>query len=317
MDESILKTEFAGLGFSNPVGLAAGYDKNALAVRGLFALGFSAVEVGTITLNPQAGNPRPRMFLLREEGALINRLGFNNQGAVRIAKRLVALRRKALAGSLGVNIGPGVAQMDAPASALRELACTFASFADYLAVNLSSPNTEGLRGLQAEHHAREILLAVAEGIGACSLSVELPVFLKVSSDIGDDDLLGVVGLAREGLCAGLIIGNSTTARPVGLVGRHGGQSGGLSGRPLFGGSTERLAMAWRMGGGEVPLIGVGGVDGVESAWQKIIHGASLVQLYTGLVYQGPGLVRRIVCGLESKVREHGYENIHQAIGTAL
>ena len=317
MELPSLKTELAGLEFSNPVGLAAGYDKNAIAVRGLFALGFSAVEVGTITPTPQKGNRQPRLFLLEQENAVINRLGFNNHGATQIAKRLVALRRKSLAGSLGVNIGPGVAQMDAPASALRELACTFASFADYLTVNLSSPNTEGLRALQAEDQAREILVAVREGIELCSLAQSLPVFLKVSSDISDADLSGAITLAREKLCHGLIIGNTTTTRPDGLAGRHKDQQGGLSGRPLFAKSTERLATAWRMSGGEIPLIGVGGVDSPEAAWQKIIHGASFVQLYTGLVYQGPGLVRRILRGLEAKTQEQGYQNIRQAIGSAL
>ena len=316
MARPILKTSLAGLNFPHPIALAAGFDKDGEAAQGLLELDFSAVEVGTITPSPQKGNRKPRVFRFPEHGAIINHMGFPSDGAKRVAGRLQSLRLEESKTILGVNIGPGEAQLDNPVPALREMACNFAPLANYLTVNLSSPNTEGLRALQAEDQAREILVAVREGVELCSLAGELPVFLKVSSDLPDATLSGAITLAREKFCHGLIIGNTTTTRPDGLTGRHKDQQGGLSGRPLFAPSTERLATAWRMSGGEIPLIGVGGVDSAEAAWQKIICGASLVQIYTGLVYKGHGLVQEILDGLEKKMQENGYDNMSQAVGSA-
>ena len=312
MAEPILKTSLAGLDFVHPIAFAAGVDKNGEAVRELFNFKLAAVEVGTVTPYPQEGNPKPRVFRLPEDRATINRIGFPSDGAERVAERLAMLQQDSSACILGVNIGPGVKQINDPAPTLREMAKTFAPLAKYLVLNLSSPNTRGLQALQSEVHAREILTAMREGVGKNFL----PVFLKISSDISDKDLLGVTNLAGENLCDGLIIGNTTTTRPDDLRGKYKDEKGGLSGRPLFASSTERLAMAWRMSGGKIPLIGVGGVDSAEAAWQKIIHGASLVQIYTAFAYQGPRLGRTILRGLQAKMREGGYESLEEAVGSA-
>ncbi|MGR4001219.1 MAG: quinone-dependent dihydroorotate dehydrogenase [Alphaproteobacteria bacterium] len=312
------EVNIAGISFPNPIGLAAGYDKNANAVRGAFALGFGFVEVGTVTPLAQEGNSLPRLFRLRRDEALINRLGFNNEGIASVVSRLRKLRAyEELRGPLGVNLGPGRDQIEEADTALGEMAHMVSPYADYVTINLSSPNTPGLREMQTRSRAESVLRSVGHGI-ASSSSPEVSIFLKLSSDISEEDLSGAVSLAREGLCRALIIGNTTTGRPSGL--REASlavEKGGLSGRPLFGLSTGVLARAWQLGGGEVPLVGVGGVDSVESAWQKIRHGASVVQLYTGLVYQGPGLVRRILRGLEERMRREGYSNLSEVTGSAL
>ncbi|MDA7982110.1 MAG: quinone-dependent dihydroorotate dehydrogenase [Alphaproteobacteria bacterium] len=315
-----LTAEVAGITFPNPLGLAAGYDKNAQAVTGTLKLGFGFTELGTVTPEPQKGNPRPRVFRLRRDEAVINRLGFNNDGAAKVSERLRRLRENGnLPAPLGVNLGPGHNQITNAAAALGETAAVVAPYADYVTVNLSSPNTAGLREMQSPPRAEAILRAVADGLAAASSpSSAPPVFLKLSSDIGDDDLSGAVSLARAGACRALIIGNTTTTRPAELrETATARETGGLSGRPLFALSTETLARAWLLGEGEVALIGAGGIDGAEAAWQKIRHGASLVQLYTGLLYHGPGLPRRILSGLEERMRRGGHRRLSDVAGEAL
>ncbi len=304
-DRSGLRTHVAGLDFPNPVGLAAGLDKNAEAITGLFALGFGAVEVGTVTPRPQPGNPSPRLFRVREHQALINRLGFNNEGMAAVGARLRELAWRP--GPVGVNLGknkdtPNEAAVDdylAGAHALSPLA-------DYVVVNLSSPNTPGLRALQEPEALARLLTAVRRAV------VARPLFLKIAPDLTDEAVDEVVDVARACGADGLICTNTTVSRPV----AHplAAEAGGLSGRPLFDRSTRVLRRAFRRSGGRLPMIGVGGVFDGEDAWRKICAGASLVQVYTGFVYGGPGLPRRILDTLEDRVSGLGLSSIAQAVG---
>ena len=334
-DSTGLSIKLAGVPFANPIGLAAGYDKDARAARGLFCLGFSSVEVGTVTLKAHKGNDGNRLFRLRGDNALINRFGLNSEGVKAVEKRLQKARMsRGLPGPVGVNIGSsemslgdeiGHGHAEELASTFGELAGTVAPLADYIAVNLSCPNLGVSAATQTKTYAERILRAVAERIESSSSGDRKPpVFLKLSSSITDDDLMHVISLAREGLCHGLIIGN-TLKKGEHDFGRlksdlpddTKAREGGLSGYPIFEPSTDALARAWRLSDGEIPLIGAGGVDSVDTAWEKIRHGASMVQLYTGLVYQGPGLPHRIVRGLEERLKREGYSHISEVVGSAL
>lgn len=306
-DRPALQVRVAGLDFPNPVGLAAGIDKDAEAVLGLFALGFGAVEVGTVTPRPQPGNDRPRLFRLPSHQALINRMGFNNRGAVAMAARLSRLGPRP--GPLGVNLGKN---KDTPLErALEDYvsgARTFAPLADYLAVNLSSPNTPGLRTLQEPQVLEQLLTAVK------AEAKTRPVFLKIAPDLSDEAIDAAVDVVRSTGIDGLICANTTLSRPF----EHplARQAGGLSGRPLRARSTEVVRRAFRRAQGRLPIIGVGGIFDAEDAWEKITAGASLVQLYTGFIYGGPPLVARVLDGLEAKLRQAGLSSLSLATGRA-
>lgn len=303
-----LKVRLAGLEFPNPVGLAAGFDKNAEVFDQMPGLGFGFVEVGTLTPRPQQGNPRPRLFRLAEDGAVINRLGFNNDGQDRARPRLTRPRR----GIVGVNIGANrdstggaaaIADYEAGAAAMAPLA-------DYLTINISSPNTPGLRALQ-EREALDELLArtiAARGPGGP------PVFLKVAPDLepGEIDVIAEAA-ARRGIDA-LIVANTTVSRPP-LRSRHAGETGGLSGAPLRDLALQRLRDFRNATGGALPLIAAGGIASAEDAWARITAGASLVQLYTALVFEGPGLAGRIVRGIDAIREREGFRSVVDAIGT--
>jgi len=309
-----LATEVAGLGFPNPVGLAAGFDKDAEVPDAMLGLGFGFVEVGSITPRPQAGNPQPRLFRLAEDRAVINRMGFNNGGIDAARERLAsrpgrgpstALR----AGIVGINVGANKDSPDRIADYLAGIAA-FAPIADYLTVNISSPNTPGLRDLQAEGELQALLAAIA---GACEAATP-PVFLKVAPDLAAGDHERIVRAALDNGIAGLIVSNTTLSRPP-LRSRHANETGGLSGEPLRDLALDQLRRFRAVAGGELPLIGVGGIAGAEDAWARIRAGASLVQLYSALVYEGPGLARRIVRGLEKLMRRDGFGSIAEAVGS--
>jgi dihydroorotate dehydrogenase len=309
-DDPILATRLWNLDFPNPVGLAAGFDKNAEVADAILGLGFGFTEVGTVTPKPQAGNPRPRLFRLPSDAALINRLGFNNDGLEAVAGRLA---RRARQGIVGANIGPnkeGDAIADCAAGAAR-----LAPLADYLVVNVSSPNTPGLRALQnREPLAR--LLAQVKGARdkAVPEGARPPLLVKIAPDLADEDLGDIAEVARALPVDGVIATNTTIARPPGLVDARRGEDGGLSGKPLFDSSTRVLAKLYTLTGGTLPLVGAGGVGSGQEAYAKIRAGASLVQLYTALVYEGPGLVGKIKRELAECLRRDGFPSVASAVG---
>jgi dihydroorotate dehydrogenase len=303
-----LAVDVAGIRFPNPLGLAAGFDKDARVPAAMLALGFGFVEAGTLTPLPQAGNPRPRVFRLPQDRGVINRLGFNNGGHE--AARL-RLEQRRPAGILGINVGANKDATDRAADYVAGIRA-FAGLADYFTVNVSSPNTPGLRDLQARDALDDLLARV---LGARDEdAARRPVFLKIAPDL---DLIGLddaveVALARG--IDGLIVSNTTITRPTFLQSRIASEPGGLSGRPLMRRSTWMLAEAFRRVEGKVPLIGVGGVDSADAAWTKIRAGASLVQLYSALVYEGPGLIGRILRDLPRRLADGGYTSLTEAVG---
>ncbi len=315
-----LRVRVWDLRFANPLGLAAGFDKNGAVIDALLSLGFGFVEAGTVTPRPQVGNPKPRLFRLPEEGAVINRMGFNNDGAARVVARLVERRalenervtaRHRADGLVGVNIGPNKDENDPPA-ACAGLVETFSSLADYLVVNVSSPNTPGLRALQHHEPLREVLAAcrAARDRGPC----RPPLLVKIAPDLDDGALAQIACVVADGGADGIIVSNTTIGRPVGIRGRHRAEAGGLSGRPLFAPSTAVLSRVYTHVAGAVPLIGVGGVASGGDAYAKIRAGATLVQLYTALVYQGPGVVGRILRDLAACLRRDGFSSIEEVVG---
>jgi dihydroorotate dehydrogenase len=299
----------AGLALVHPLGLAAGLDKDAHAVSGLFALGFAAVEVGTVTPRPQSGNPAPRLFRLPEHGALINRLGFNNAGAKAAAAHLLAARWRP--GPLGINIGKNK-ETPLDLAAADYLACVdaLAPHADYLVVNASSPNTPGLRQLQEPERLAALLGAVRARMD--SVAPGRPLFLKIAPDLGPEAVDAVVDVALETRASGLIAANTTITRPFAHPLAR--EEGGLSGRPLRALAAETLRRAARRADGRLALWGVGGVATPEDVYERLRAGASVVQLYTALVYEGPGLVQRLLLGLEALLRKDGFARLRDAIG---
>jgi len=302
-----LATALAGLRLPNPVGIAAGFDKNAEVIRPALAAGPGFVEIGAVTPRPQPGNPRPRLFRLAEDRAAINRFGFNNQGMEAVAPRLAAARG---AGVVGVNLG---ANKDSPDRAedyvtvLRHLW----PHADFFTVNVSSPNTERLRDLQGRAALDALLgrvLAAKADLGGGK-----PVFLKIAPDLGEAEIADIAGLALAHRLDGVIATNTTLARD-GLASRHAGEAGGLSGQPLFARSTAVLSQLYRATEGRLPLIGVGGVASAGQAYAKIRAGASAVQLYTGMVFAGISLPGRIARGLDRLLERDGFANVAEAVG---
>ena len=297
----------AGLHFPNPVGLAPGYDKNAEVAEAILRLGFGFTEVGTLTPLQQAGNPQPRLFRLEEDRAVINRMGFNNEGQAAALKRLSAWQRDAADGPLGINVGANKDSADRIADYVLGVTA-MEQLADYLTVNISSPNTPGLRALQDKAALDDLLAAVmAARTGAT------PVFLKVAPDLEPADIDDIVEISLKHKIAALIVSNTTISRPP-LKSRHAGESGGLSGAPLRDLAQQRLVDFRKSSGGQIPLIGVGGISSAEDAYARIRAGASLVQLYSALVYEGPGLAKAINRGLVRLLKRDGFANIADATG---
>lgn len=315
--DPILAQEIGGLSFPNPVGLAAGLDKNAVAMPALLDMGFGAIEVGAITPKPQGGNPKPRLFRLKEDRAIINRMGFNNDGLDVILGRV---QERKFSGIVGVNLGKnkdGDAVED-----YRLLLRSFYGVADYMVMNISSPNTPGLRDQQTKSYISDFLSGVLEGYpygmtlhsesnlherGAC------PLFLKISPDMKEEDLDYLLEQVVKHPIDGLIVSNTTLSRD-GLISGHARENGGLSGRPLFRPSTDVLRYIYSKTEGKIPLIGVGGIEDGASAYQKIRAGASFVQLYTALVYKGPSCVSDILKDLKVCLARDGFDNVSQAVG---
>ncbi len=301
-----LETTLAGISLPNPVGLAAGFDKNATALAPLMQSGFGFLEVGAATPLPQPGNPRPRLFRLRQDRATINRFGFNNDGIDAIADRL-ANRPEGI--PVGLNIGANKESTDR-ARDFAEVMKVARTLVNFATVNVSSPNTEKLRDLQGPEALRALLMGVMAESG------KVPVFLKIAPDLSDAEIADIAAVAIETGVAGVIATNTTLSRN-GLVSRQRDEKGGLSGRPLFVPSTKVLARLYRETGGTVPLIGVGGVASASDAYAKIKAGASAVQLYTAMVFHGLSLAQRIARGLDEMLAHDGFDNVQDAVGTAV
>jgi len=303
-----LAQRVAGIVFPNPVGLAPGFDKNGQVPDALIGLGFGSVEIGTVTPKPQAGNARPRLFRLVEDEAVISRMGFNNDGSQIVAERLT--KRLGRPGIVGANIGANKDSPDRIAD-YAEMTRIMAPLATYLTVNVSSPNTPGLRALQDEGALTELLDAVIAARGPH----KTPIFLKLAPDLQATDIDSICRIALDKRLDALIVTNTTISRPAGLRSPLAGESGGLSGKPLAPLALETLRAFRSATGGAIPLVGVGGISNAEDAWQRIRAGASLIQLYSAMVYKGPRLARQIIDGLAQRVRAEGMTSIAEAVGT--
>jgi dihydroorotate dehydrogenase len=302
---SSLKTRVAGIDLPTPIGLAAGFDKDAEVAQQMLSLGFGFVEVGTLTPHPQEGNPKPRLFRLKQDQAVINRMGFNNGGQPSAYPRLRECLH--LPGVIGVNVGANKDSADRIADYVAGVRA-MAPVARYLTINISSPNTPGLRGLQ-DQGALEELLAAVQGVGA-----RTPIFLKVAPDLADGAPERIVRAAIDHGIDAIIVANTTVSRPP-LKSRYAGEAGGLSGAPLKALALDALRKFRWASAGEMPLIGVGGIATADDAWERIRAGASLVQLYSAMVYKGPGIARRMAHGLAHILRREGFASVGEAVGT--
>jgi dihydroorotate dehydrogenase len=307
-DEQMLKVQLLGKNFPNPIGLAAGFDKSAEAYNSLLRLGFGFVEVGTVTPLKQFGNPKPRIFRLKDDAALINRLGFNNDG-IEIIKNRIKLNDKK--GIVGVNIGPNKETKDQKNDFCLGLK-NFFDIADYITVNISSPNTEGLRDFHEQEKLKNLLLALNKIKKENKTDISL--LLKVSPDIEDNHISKIVDAATNNDIAAIILTNTTNGNRDNLRSEIKKEKGGLSGKPLQEISTNMIKKFYKQLNGKIPIIGVGGVDSGKSAYEKITAGASLLQLYTGFIYKGPSVVKDIKKGLIQILKAEGLNNIKEAIG---
>lgn len=311
LDPPILKQRLWGLDFANPVGLAAGYDKDGRVPDAGLGLGFGFVEIGTVTPRPQPGNPKPRIFRLDEDRAIVNRLGFNSGGIEVVAGRLA---RRSRIGIVGLNLGRNRDSVDAAAD-YEEGIRRGAALADYLVVNVSSPNTPGLRDLQRRAALEGLLLRLLRAREQSR--ARTPLLLKIAPDLTAEERSDIARVALDTGIDGLIVSNTTVERPAGLRSKAANEAGGLSGRPLFAASTSLLAEMYRLTEGRLALVGVGGIESAAGAYAKIRAGARLVQLYTALVFAGPALVGRIKRGLAEALRRDGFAAIADAVGTAV
>jgi len=308
VDDKLLESAAFGRVLSNPVGLAAGFDKDGIAIEPLARLGFGLLEFGTVTPRPQLGNPKPRMFRLLEDRAVINRMGMNNRGLRPFIERLATAPRlgPAIGANVGINKDNAIPEQDYPA-----LIAAVSPHADYVVMNVSSPNTPGLRDLQAVERLSGILAAIKS-----AMLVRPSLLIKLAPDLAPQDLESVIECAINYGVEGLIISNTTISRPASLRSKFAQESGGLSGRPLFALSTEMLRRAYRLADGRLMLIGCGGVSDGNSALAKIEAGAALVQLYAAFAYEGPALIRRIKAEMVGLMRERGYRSLTEAVGAA-
>lgn len=310
VDAPALRVSLWGLDFPHPIGLAAGFDKDAEIPDALLAQGFGFVEVGSITPKPQPGNPKPRLFRLSEDEAVINRYGFNSKGLDAARGKLAARTRR---GIVGVNLGKNKETADAADDYVAGTSA-LAAYADYLVCNVSSPNTPGLRALQSREALDDLVARVQAALADLALSKPPPLLFKIAPDLTDADLEDVVRVALDRKLAGLVVGNTTLSRPETLRSAHRKETGGLSGKPLFELSTTVLKKTYRLAGGALPLIGVGGVSDARSAYAKIRAGATLVQLYSAMVYEGPDLAARIARALPELLARDGFQRVADAVG---
>lgn len=310
-----LEVKLWGKTFSNPIGMAAGFDKNAKAYTALLKLNFGFVEVGTITPKAQPGNPRPRMFRLVEDKAVINRLGFNNEGKDAAHDRLK--NRDRSKGIVGINIGKNRDTVEAVEDYLIGLR-TFYPIADYITVNISSPNTEGLRALQQRDALRSLvtMLKTEQKQLQAQHHLNVPILVKLAPDLTDAELEQIVDVAMECNVEGLILTNTTIIRPSTLRDKHKSETGGLSGQPLKTKALEVTRKIYRLTNGRLPLIGVGGISSAQDAIERMEAGASLIQLYTGLIYEGPELIPDILNGMLSYLEQQGLQSVTELTGKA-
>ncbi|AHX11128.1 dihydroorotate dehydrogenase [Neorickettsia helminthoeca str. Oregon] len=307
-EDPVLENEVCGLSFKNPVGIAAGFDKNAECVNPLSRTGFGFLELGTVTLKPQKGNPKPRLFRLPEDRAVINRLGFNNKGVEYFLKRLVKAKYNRSLPPIGVNIGKNATSLDAISDYAR-LAKRVSKVADYVTLNISSPNTAKLRDMQKIEILQQLLVSVKAAV------VEgMPIFIKVAPDLTDEAKVDIMQLAVKQKVTGIIVANTTIGCREKLKSKCKVEYGGLSGAPLFELSTTLLREMYKYAGGRLVFIGCGGVSDVETAYIKIRNGATLIQVYTAFTYQGFGLLNEIKKGLAQRIKSDGFRSINEAIG---
>jgi len=309
-EDFVLRTEVWNREFTNPIGLAAGFDKNAEVVDDMLAQGFGFVEAGSVTARPQLGNPRPRLFRLKKDLAVINRIGSNSEGAHAVAGRL---RGRERVGVVGINLGKNKDSKEIAPDYVEGIRI-LTSFADYMVLNVSSPNTLGLRKLKSRDHLADLLAAVKAARSETALVQPPPLLLKIAPDLTDDDMSDIAEISLAVGIDGLIATNTTVERPAGLADPQQAEAGGLSGPPLMAPSTQVLGEMYRLTNGALPIIGCGGVQSGADAYAKIRAGASLVQLYSALVYRGPGLVNRIKRQLAELLKADGFTNVAEAVG---
>ena len=310
-DEQILNIELLGKNFPNPIGLAAGFDKSGEVYNSLLKFGFGFIEIGTVTPLKQFGNPKPRIFRLEDDSALINRLGFNNDGIEIIKNRIKSEKKK---GVVGINIGPNKNTKDQKNDFCIGLK-NFFDIADYITVNISSPNTEGLRDFHDQEKLEDLLLALNKI--KSENKINIPLLLKISPDIKDNHISEIADTAIKNDISGIILTNTTNSNKDKLISDFKKEEGGLSGEPLQQISTNMIKKFYKQLNSKIPIIGVGGVNSGKSAYEKIIAGASLLQLYTGLVYKGPSIVKNIKKELIQILKVEGLNNIKDAIGKNL
>lgn len=306
----ILSTKVSNLTFKNPIGLAAGFDKSGNCFNGLFKLGFSSVEIGTVTPFIQEGNPKPRVFRLCEDNAVINRYGFNNDGMEIIENRVNSLKDRK--GLLGINIGPNKNSKN-PIEDFQIVSKKLSKYFDYLTINISSPNTPGLRQFHQKKILLEVIDATIEGMRESGKSK--PIFLKMSPDEKNSTIEDIIDVSLYKNLDAIIVSNTTIERPKSLKNNYKYENGGLSGQPLFQESTRLLNNVFNISNGKIDLIGVGGVENANHAYTKILVGASFVQLYTGLLFQGPNIVQVITKRIIEYLKRDGYKSIGDAVGT--
>lgn len=315
-DPEVLRTRFLSRTLDNPVGIAAGFDKHGEAIKGLERLGFGFVEIGSVTPEPQPGNPKPRVFRLNEDKAIVNRYGFNSEGHEVVYERIQKLRKDGdLKVTLGINLGRNKTSQDNIEDYVQGIR-KFSALADYLVVNISSPNTPGLRTMQNKSTLQSLLTEIVKARNGLPPSEQRPILVKIAPDLSDGCVQEIIAVIQKKECAidGLIVSNTTIDRPSDLKSINAGQIGGLSGAPLSTKSTQLVAKVYKWTNGKVPIIGVGGIFSGRDAYDKILAGASAVQLYTALIYHGPPIVTRVKRELEELLRQDGYESVQQAVG---
>ena len=310
-DDLILNTKVCNLKFTNPIGLAAGFDKNGKAYDGLMRLGFGFVEIGTVTINPQLGNKKPRIFRLLEDKAIINRLGFNNIGAEKVLQNIEKYDSVNGNGLLGVNLGKNIDSKDLIEDYVKLLKI-FNRKASYITLNISSPNTSGLRELEKKDNLDKLVKKIS--LFKRKNSVNIPVFLKIDPDISKNQLGDIADIVLSSTIDGVIISNTSIHRSNELISKHANEKGGISGLPIKDTSNKLLKDFYILTNGKIPLIGVGGISNGTDAYERILNGSSLIQLYTSLIYKGPFIVNKIKEELVYFLKRDNYKSLDQAVG---
>ena len=317
INDPILSQHILGLDFPNPIGLAAGFDKNAEVISSMFSLGFGFTEVGTITPLPQNGNPKPRVFRLEEDKGIINSLGFNNKGILKAKKNLIKFKSSSNKNRIvGVNLGINKNSTDSINDYLFGIE-SFCNLANYITINISSPNTVGLRDLQLRGKIENLIKQVVLKREKIDSLTKIPIFIKISPDLNDDQLRDIALISLANNIDGLIITNTTINRPNNLLSKNKNFKGGLSGKPLFQASNKILKKMYNLTNGQIILIGVGGISSGSDCYEKIKSGASLIQLYSALTFSGPSLISKIKKELVDLIKTDGYKNISDLIGKSV